>query len=96
MNPAEELEQIESELAELGKQARQKEARALEILRGRVAVIRGNRFRIERAALHFGGSPQNPLKLYFGGPRLRPNGEPHARNSESVPLALIDEIEPRS
>lgn len=93
MNEADELEQIDSAIADLGRQIEAKRDRAMEILRGRIATVRGGRFRIDRAHPHFGGMS---CKLFFSGPTLKQNGEPHARNGESVPLQLIDKIERRS
>lgn len=92
MTEAEELEQIENDVAELGRQIEAKRDKALEILRGRVATIRGNRFRISTAKIYFGGMGTS---LFFSGPVLKRNGEPHARHEESAPLGLIDEIEQR-
>jgi hypothetical protein len=93
MTEAEELEKIEDEIAELGRQIEAKRDRALEILCGRIGVVRGTRFRIDRAYPRFGGSS---CRLFFSGPALKQNGEPHARNGESAPLGLFDSIEPRA
>ena len=91
MTEAEELEQIECEISDLGKQMQAKRDRALEILKGRVARVRGNRFRIESARVYFGGLN---TRIFFEGPRLKQNGEPWAAARESTPLALFDMIEP--
>lgn len=56
MSEADELEAIESEIADLGRQIEAKRDRALAILRGRIATVRKVRFRIDRAHPYFGGS----------------------------------------
>lgn len=92
MTEVEELDKIDDEIAELGRQIEAKRDRALEILRGRIATVRNNRFRIDRAHPYFGGMS---CKLFFTGPVLKQDGTPHARHTESVPVALMDKIESR-
>lgn len=93
MTEAEELEQIENEVAELGRQMLAKRDRALEILKGRIATIRGHRFIIRSAKPYFGGLN---TRLFFEGPQLKRDGKPHARTCETAPLGMIDSIDPAS
>jgi hypothetical protein len=87
----EELERIEADISELGRQMQVKRDRALEILKGRIARVRGNRFRIDGGRIYFGGFN---TRIFFEGPRLRANGKLWAVVRESAPLGLIDMIEP--
>lgn len=91
MDTDDELEKIEAEVAELGKQMQAKRDRALEILKGRIGHVRQNRFRIETARIYFGGSN---TRIFFEGPRLKQNGDVWAVARESSPLGLFDRIEP--
>lgn len=92
MSDAEELEQIERDVLDLGRQLEAKRHRALEILKDRVALVRGNRFRIQGARAYAGGAG---YRLFFEGPRLKQNGDPWANAQESAPLRLLD-FEPLS
>jgi len=91
MTEAEELDQIEAEVAELGRQMLAKRDRALEILKGRVATVRTRQFIIRSAKPYFGGVN---TRLFFEGPQLKQDGSPHARACESAPLGMIDAIGP--
>jgi hypothetical protein len=93
MTEAEELERIEADVAELGRQLLARRDRALEILKGRVATVRGCRFIIRSAKPYFGGIN---TRLFFEGPQLKQNGSPHARACEAAPLGMIDNIGPAS
>lgn len=91
MTDAEEMEKIENEIADLGRQIVARRNRAVEILRGRIRFIRGHRFRIERATPVMGG--MGDCKLFYSGPRLKQDGTPSTRTTESAPMLLIDKIE---
>lgn len=91
MTEAEELEKIEKEIADLGTEITARAKRALEIVGGRIATIRGNKFRIDHARPVMGG--MGYCHLYYSGPRLKQDGTLAARNSESAPMRLIDKIE---
>jgi hypothetical protein len=92
MTEAEELENIETQIEHLGRQIDLHRKRALEILQGRVATVRGHEFRITHARTIGGGLS---MKVFFSGPVLKKDGTPHSRNQESTPLALIEKIERR-
>lgn len=88
---AEELEKIESEITDLGRQMIAKRDRAIDILFGRIGTTRsGKKFRINRADLYFGGGD---VRMFFRGPVLKKNGLAHARAEESATIRTFEKIE---
>lgn len=91
MTEADELEKIESEIIELGRQMMAKRARAIDILFGRIATTKsGKKFRINRADLYFGGGD---VRMFFRGPVLKKNGLAHARHEEYATIRSLEKIE---
>lgn len=88
---AAELEKIEGEIIELGRQMMVKRTRAIDILFGRIGTTKsGKKFRIVRADLYFGGGD---VRLFFRGPVLKKDGTAHARAEESATLRTFEKIE---
>jgi hypothetical protein len=86
-----ELEQLEVEIDVLGREINKKRERALEIMKDRIATVRGKRFLIQSARAHFSG--MGGVRIFYEGPQLKQDGSPHARNRESAPSGMMDKIE---
>ena len=89
MTEAEELEYIEDEIKLLGDKIDQHRERALAILKGRTAHVRGRPFKITNARVFFGSA----CRLYFSGPVLKKDGQPHARQTETSSFSTMDRID---